>query len=199
LKREPESTVKKIAMAPVRLVWTLLQIALIALLAIMIALAFVCFSRASQPMNMPVTKGMTYNAFIQDRQDALAEKGNVTFLTKTESITWPVFKSFLVSYPATYSALYPESEVSRWLRMKIWYLSSTIPTDEDSTWTNLPNLFWSAFERSSWSIQVVQDHKLRYPIIPEPTLTPESATEESTPTVTETPQNLLPADNGASS
>jgi hypothetical protein len=199
LKRESESTVKKIALAPVRFVWGLLQVVLIAILAVTIALTFVCFSRATQPMNLPVTKGMTYNAFIQDRQDALAEKDDVTFLIKTESITWPVIKSFLASYPATYSALYPKSEVSRWLRMKIWYLSSTIPTDEDPTWTNLPNLFWSVFERTSWNIQVVQDHKLRYPIIPEPTITPETGVEESTPTVTETPQNLLPADNGVSS
>jgi hypothetical protein len=199
LKREPESTVKKIALAPVRLVCGLLQVALIAILALTVALAFVCFSRASQPMNLPATKGMTYNAFTQDRNDALTEKGEVTFLTKTESITWPVFKSFLVSYPATYSALYPESEVSQWLHRKIWYLSSMIPTDEESTWANLPNLFWSAFERTSWNIQVVQNHDLRYPVIPEPTPSPETGIQESVPTITITPQNLLPQYIGAPS
>lgn len=184
MKRESEKALKNIALFPLRLAWGIIKTALVIVLAIVITLAVVCFSRASQSMNMPAAEGMTYNDFIADRTKAMDPNSDFTFIEKSKNVTLPVIRSFLVSYPVTYSALCPTCKISKWSQLHIQNFYNFQPTEEISEWNNLPNLFWNAFEHASWINLVRNKPEIRKPITPlstpEPTVPPSLAPETGT-------------------
>lgn len=161
MKRESESTIKKIALFPVKFILRLLEVAVILVTAVAITLGIFCGSRASEPMIMREAKGMTYSAFLADREDAIDPVG---FTQKFETITYPVIKSALVSVPATLETLLTSSKLMNEF-YRIPYFSYIAGSDK-GLWADLPKLYWKAFERANWVYLVNMNSTLRHPVVP---------------------------------
>lgn len=161
MKQESESTIKKIALFPVKLILRLLEIAVIIVLAVAITVGIFCGSRASEPMVMRETKGMTYSAFLADREDAIDPVG---FTEKLGTITYPIIKSALVSVPATLETLLPSCKLTNeFYRIPFF---SYIAGNEKGLWSDLPKLYWKAFERANWVYFVNMNSTIRQPVVP---------------------------------
>lgn len=161
MRDKKQSLLARIALFPVKLILRVLEISVILIAAIAITLGIFCGSRASEPMVIREAKGMTYSAFLADREDAIDPAG---LTQKFEKITFPVIKASLVSVPATLETLLPSSKLMNEF-YRIPYFSYIAGNDK-GIWADLPKLYWKAFERANWAYLVNMNSILRQPIVP---------------------------------
>jgi hypothetical protein len=161
MRDKKQSLMVRIALFPVKLILRVLEVAIILIVAVAITLGIFCGSRTSEPMVMREAQGMTYGAFLEDREDAIDPDG---FVQKFEKITFPVIKSALVSVPATLKTLLPSSRLMNEF-YRIPYFSY-IAGNEKGEWADLPKLYWKAFERANWAFLVNMNSSVRHPVVP---------------------------------
>lgn len=162
MKNSAGHLLKNLFLFPLKVLLRVFEISLFVVVATVITLAILSFSRTSQPMVMPEAQKMTYAEFIDDRAVQLQtyEPG----FRKIIDVDLPIAKAFMVSIPATISTLTPGAKIDRYFSHTphFFYITEGEPRD----WSDLPRLFWETFERASWAYLVFDKPQTGFPVNP---------------------------------
>ena len=147
-----------------RFLLELLKIVLVAALLLVLTFGVWIFYRGNQPMEIPEAKGITFWQFIQDRwtasKDADARVSALPqYLGCRNDVLYYLPLNLRGSFNFAYASLNQESKLA--YAFKYWEEQKpdeVLPKLEAINLAEVPNAFWSYFERAYWRALVTIDY-----------------------------------------
>ena len=147
-----------------RFLLELLKIVLITALLLVLTFGVWVYYRGTQPMDIPEAKGLTFWQFIQDRWTASKEadarvSALPQYLGCRNDILYYLPLNLRGSFNFAYASLKPESKLA--YAFKYWEEQKpdeVLPKLEAVNLSEMPDAFWSYFERAYWRALVTIDY-----------------------------------------
>lgn len=175
-KKTVGSILKTVVMFPFRLIWTIIKFGFLALVAIYLALTIYCVSQFNKPMTIPEAKGLTYTQFLSNRYDAFM-KYDAQYCAQWNKTDWlcrhahvsgfallPIYQA-VVAPEAVWVVYFPSGKVDTWLKAGDSTYAFDLPKGEVK-WSNVLNLYWESFQRSTYSFLVISGKDVPFNPLP---------------------------------
>lgn len=147
-----------------RFLLDLLKIILVAALLLVLTFAVWIYYRGTQPIDMPEARGLTFWQFIQERWSAYQETDTRVsalpqYLGCRNDVLYYLPLNMKGSFNFAYASLNSESKLA--YAFKYWEEQKpdvVLPKLESVNLSEVPNAFWSYFERAYWRALVSIDY-----------------------------------------
>jgi hypothetical protein len=142
----------------------LLKIVLVSALLIVLAFGVWVYYRGTQPMDIPEARGITFWQFIRDRWTASKEADERVselpqYLGCRNDVLYYLPLNLRGSFNFAYASVRPESKLA--YAFKYWEEQKpdeVLPKLETANLAEVPDMFWSYFERAYWRALVSIDY-----------------------------------------
>ncbi len=147
-----------------RFLLELLKIVLVTALLLVLAFGVWVYYRGTQPMDIPEAKGLTFWQFIQDRWTAYQEadarvSALPQYLGCRNDLLYYLSLNLRGSFNYAYASLNPDSKLA--FAFKYWEEQKpdeVLPKLQAINLSEVPDAFWSYFERAYWRALVSIDY-----------------------------------------
>jgi hypothetical protein len=147
-----------------RFLLELLKIFLVTALLLVLAFGVWVYFRGTQPMDIPEAKGLTFWQFIQDRWTAYQEadarvSALPQYLGCRNDLLYYLSLNLRGSFNYAYASLNPDSKLA--YAFKYWEEQKpdeVLPKLQAINLSEVPDAFWSYFERAYWRALVSIDY-----------------------------------------